>query len=68
MDTTRYLKSLLTLNGITIVKLAELLTKRTGKPYSGDSLSAKFRRGSISLNEASIIADILGYNLEFVKH
>lgn len=67
MEMTRYLKSLLTLNGVTIIKLAELLTKKTDKVYTGDSLSAKFRRGSISLNEAGVIADILGYNLEFVK-
>lgn len=67
MKTTQYLKSLLTLNGITIVKLAELMTKKTGKVYTGDSLSAKFRRGSISLNEAGVIAEILGYKVEFIK-
>lgn len=65
MDVTKYLKSLLTLNGLTIIKLAEILTQRTGKVYTAGSLSAKIRRQSITLKEAYEIAEILGYNIEF---
>ncbi|MBD5401800.1 hypothetical protein HDR58_03220 [bacterium] len=67
METKNYIKSILKLNGITIKKLAELLTETTGKKYTQGSLTAKINRDGISFKEASVIAEILGYNLEFIK-
>lgn len=63
----RIIKSLLSYNGMTIKKLAEIMTERTGKHYTLASLSSKLKIQSLSLYEAYIIAEILGYELEFNK-
>ena len=60
------LKSLLALNGITITRLAVLMSEKTGEKYTFQKLSHKLRLDRITLKEAYIIADILGYNLEFI--
>lgn len=62
-----YIKSLLSLNAYTIKRLAEEMTARTGKEYSQGSLSRKINRESITLKEAYVIADILGYEIDFKK-
>ena len=60
------IKSLLALNGVTITKLAKLMTEKTGEKYTFQRISHKLRLNRITLSEAYIIADILGYDLEFV--
>ncbi|MDR1167346.1 MAG: DUF6471 domain-containing protein [Heliobacteriaceae bacterium] len=67
MDISKYIKSLLALNGITIKKLAVLLSEKTGTNYTQSGLTTKIRRGKVTLQEGFAIADILGYNLEFIK-
>lgn len=62
-----YIKSLLSLNGVTLSEIANKLTERTGKQYTLDSLTGKLKRESFSLKEAFILADILGYELKFIK-
>ena len=62
-----YMKSLLSLNGITLTEVAEKLTEKTGKQYTLDSLTGKLKRESFSLKEAFILADILGYEIKFIK-
>lgn len=62
----RIIHSLLSLNGVTITKLAELMTEKTGKKYTLASLSSKLKIKSLSLHEAYIIAEILDYDLEFI--
>ena len=62
-----YIKSLLSLNGITLTEVADKLTKKTGKQYTLDSLTGKLKRESFSLKEAFILADILGYEIKFIK-
>lgn len=60
-------KYLLSLRGLTITKLAELMTERTGEVYTFQRISHKLRLGRITLIEAYIIAEILGYKLEFIE-
>lgn len=67
MEAKNYIKSILKLNGMTIKKLAVLLSEKTGKKYTQGGLTAKINRDGISLKETFIIAEILGYNLEFIK-
>lgn len=68
-DVKRIIHSLLSLNGVTLTKLAEIMTEKTGKKYTLASLSSKLKIGSLRLEEAYVIAEILGYNLEFIsKH
>ena len=62
-----YIKSLLSLNGITLTEVAEKFTERTGKLYTLDSLTGKLKRESFSLKEAFVLADILGYEIKFIK-
>lgn len=59
-------KSLLSLNCMTLTQLCDEMTKRTGKAYTLDSLGGKLKR-EFSLKEAYIMADILGYDIKFEK-
>lgn len=61
------IKSYTSLNGISMTRLAQLMSEKTGKNYTLPSLLSKLKIESLSLKEAYIIADILGYNLEFIK-
>lgn len=66
MDARTMIKTLIVMRGLTITKLAELMKQKTGKSYTFKSLTGKLQRGSLSLDEAYIIADILNYKLEFI--
>lgn len=66
MNVRNKLKSLLALKCITITKLAEMMSEKTGKKYTQRSLSGKLLNESISLKEAYIIADLIGYKIEFI--
>lgn len=59
------IKSLVSMSGVTLTRLAELMSEKTGKKYTLASLSSKLKIKTLSLYEAYIIADILGYKLEF---
>ena len=61
------IKYLLSLRGLTITKLAELMSEKTGLDYNFQKISHKLRLGRLTLKEAYIIADILGYDLEFIE-
>ena len=60
------IKALIAMRCTTITGLARLMKEKTGKPYTFKSLTGKLQRGSLSLDEAYIIADLLDYKLEFV--
>ena len=61
------IKYLLSLKGLTITKLAQMMSEKTGEKYTFQRLSHKLRLGRISLKEAYIIADLLGCELEFTE-
>lgn len=63
-----YIRSILMLNNVSIVKLAELMTKESGKKYTRSSLYGKLDKNTLTLNECQIIAKILGYRIEFIKN
>ncbi|OGI25680.1 MAG: hypothetical protein A2287_09265 [Candidatus Melainabacteria bacterium RIFOXYA12_FULL_32_12] len=67
MPVRERIKSLLAQENLTIKQLAELLSERTGRPYSLQSISHRMLRGTLSFNEAEIIAEILGYDIKFEK-
>lgn len=62
-----FIKSLLTKESITLTEMCEKLSEKTGKKYTLDSLTGKLKRESFSLKEAYLLADILGYDIEFKK-
>lgn len=59
-------KVLLDVN-ISLTELAGALGKRLNKPYSLNNLSNKLRNETITYREMLIIADILGYELKFIR-
>lgn len=61
------IKSLLSYESFTLKKISNEFTKITGKKYTPDSVTGKLKRETFSLKEAYILADILGYELEFKK-
>ena len=67
MNSKNYLKSFLKLNAINNKQLAEKMTFATGKKYTQGSITGKINRNSISFDEVSMIAELFGYKLEFVK-
>ena len=61
------IKVLLAQEKLKLKDLAVMLSNKTGKTYSPDSISQKLRRGSLSYNETLDIADLLGYDIVFIK-
>ena len=61
------IKTLLAQEDLKLNELAELITNKTGQKCSPDSLSHKLRRGSLTYNETLIIAELLGYEIAFLK-
>ena len=66
MKARNKIKSLIALRCLTITKLAQMMQEETGKPYTFKSLTGKLQRGTLSLDEAYLIADLLDYKLEFI--
>ena len=59
------IKAMTALKGITLTKLAELISNKTKENYSVSSLSQKLGRGTIPYNEVMMIADILGFKVSY---
>lgn len=60
------IKLLATKRGWTQERLAEELGLRLNKKYTGNNLTKKLRTETIPYREVRLIADILGYDIEFV--
>ena len=63
----KQLKMLLLQEDIKLYELAEAMSNKTGKKYTSDSLSHRMTRSSITYQEMLIIAEILGYEIKFIK-
>lgn len=63
----KQVKALLSQEGLTQKKLANLLTEKLGKKYTQTGLAQKMSRGSLSYNEVMVIAEILGYDVQYIK-
>ena len=61
------LKKILLDVNVSLTELTSALGKRLNKPYSMQNLSNKLRKETITHREMLIIADILGYELKFVR-
>ena len=67
MSIINELKKILLDVNVNLTELADALSKRLNKPYSMQNLSNKLRNETISHREMLIIADILGYDLKFIR-
>lgn len=68
MDIRNDIKYLLAKEGITLTRMAELLSEKTGYPYTVKSISGKLIRESITLKETLQILEIIDYRLVPVKN
>ena len=59
------IKSYMALKGLSTQNVAELITEKY-RPETLQNLSNKLRRGSIKYSEVEEIADVLGYNIEWI--
>lgn len=60
-------KLLLMLEDVKLKELVTMLSEATGKKYTSDGLSHKLSRGKLTYDEMLLIADLLGYKIEFSK-
>ncbi len=67
LNAREIVKVLLTRECVRQKELVEMLTQQTGEKYTSDGLSHKLSRGTISYNEVALIADLLGYDIEFIR-
>ena len=63
----KQIKFLLLQEDLMLKELASEMSKVLGKPYSPSSLSHKIARNTITYREMVEIANILGYEINFVK-
>ena len=57
----------LSLNQMTYKKLAEEMTKRFGRKYTGGGINAKLVRGTLTFKEFEMIADIFNNKIKLVE-
>lgn len=67
MTSKNELKILIMKEALTVKKLAELLSKKTGKRYTQRSLQNKIFLSSLNYDEMETIANMLGYDIKIVK-
>lgn len=67
MGTREDIKSIITQAGWTQKELVNELNKHTDKKYSDSSFSQKLSTENLRYKEAKLIAELLGYELQFIK-
>jgi hypothetical protein len=67
MISREQVKILLVKENMSITELARKMTAFTGKSYTQQGLSNKLSRDTLRYSEISIIAEILGYKINFEK-
>lgn len=60
------IKVLLSRKGVTQKELVEMLNEHIDKPYSYGGFTQKIYRETMSYDEISLIADLLGFDIEFI--
>lgn len=63
----RFLKSILAMEGLSLTDLAKMITENCNRSEIPQTISQKLKRGTIKYVEMQEIADLLGYNIEWVK-
>ncbi len=67
MNIKNEVKSLCAKKGMTLTKLAEELGNKLNKHYTLGNLSKKLTYGSIRYTEIELMAEILGYEINFTE-
>jgi hypothetical protein len=67
MSIKKEIKHLLVEQDLTLTELAQKISEIKGIDYAVQNLSKKINRETIPYKEVELIAEILGYKIEFVK-
>lgn len=67
MSSKEELRILIMREALTVKKLADLLTSKTGKKYTQSSLQNKISLSSLNYDEMEVIANLLGYEIKILK-
>ena len=67
MDIRNEIKSYIVREGITMRELVDMLADEYGWSDSVPNFSGKLRRGSLRYSEAVEMADVMGYDIVWVK-
>lgn len=67
MECRRILKLLTVSEGTSITKVLEKLSVLRNKTYPRNSFSTRLKNGTVNYDEMADIAEILGYEIQFVK-
>jgi len=67
MNIGNEIKKLTVDNGMTLTRLAEIISEKKGKKYSVQNLSTKLKKGTANFNELNIILEAMGYEIIFKK-
>lgn len=68
MDIKNELKSYIVRSGFTMTEIVEKINEKYDRNDTVQNLSNKLGRGTIKYSEAKEIADIIGYNIEWIKN
>ena len=60
-------KLLLAENNVTMKELAKNLSAKIEKDYTLANFSSRLKRGTLNYDEMLVIADLLGYEIKFVR-
>lgn len=67
MGVNEDIRILLLKENLTIKRLAEMASKKSGRKITADSISRKLLNETMQYNEAKFLGEILGYDLSFTK-
>lgn len=67
MNINQRIKILLATEATTLTRVADRLMKEKNHKVTVNNLSRKLRSETIKFTEIEMIADLLGYDIEFVK-
>ena len=67
MSSKEEVRILIMREALTVQRLADLLTEKTGKVYTQRSLQSKIFLSSLNYDEVETIADLLGYEIKIEK-
>lgn len=67
MDLKVEIRKLAMVENVTLTQLAKYIEDKKQKPYSVQNLSTKLKKGTLNLNELSLILDKLNYDVHFEK-
>ena len=67
MSSKEELKIMIMREALTVEKLADMLSTKTGKKYTRRSLQSKISLSSLNYDEMETIAEMLGYEIVIKK-